>query len=53
MTDEAKAARNNYYREYYKAHREQIRRNQRAYWERRARVNTPIESEDIENAISE
>ena len=36
MTDEARAERNAYYREWYKKNREKVRASQREYWERRA-----------------
>jgi hypothetical protein len=35
MTDEARKAKNAYYRNYYAKNKERIRANQAAYWERK------------------
>ena len=36
MTEEAKAARRQYYREYYQQHKEQRQAANKRYWERKA-----------------
>lgn len=41
LSDEAKAARREYYREYRATHKEQIAKNKARYWERKGATTTP------------
>ena len=38
MTEEAREARRQYYRDYYQAHKEQRKETTRRYWERKAEI---------------
>ncbi len=55
MTEAARAARNEYYRQYRAQHKEQIRETKRRYWERVAArkakelITTELEERSVKN----